>query len=96
MTAAIPLHEAARTLGALITEMRKTNSETVLTENGEPVAKLVVIPASSSRRDHGHADFLKEMNEWHASTDDGEREAFARDIERGREVVDQTMRDPWE
>ena len=94
MTVAVPLNKAARTLGELVNQLHKNHTETVLTKNGKPVAKLVAIPTPPAAG--RQAEFEKQMAEWYANTTEEDREAFARDIERGREVVEQTIPRSWD
>jgi ketosteroid isomerase-like protein len=95
MTVAMPLSEAARTLQALVHNARVTKHETVLTEYGEDVAVIVPIPPKRSAEERlKHLEDLMEW--WESTTTEEEREAFARDIESGRETIDQRIPDRWE
>lgn len=94
MSVSVPLDEAAGSLLALVAKARSSHEEMVLTDNGEPVAKLVPFPPKRSREET--VKHLRDLQEWWMSvTTEEEREAFARDIEAGRKTVDQTLRDPW-
>jgi antitoxin (DNA-binding transcriptional repressor) of toxin-antitoxin stability system len=94
MSVSVPLQEAASSLLALVAKARSSHQEMVLTENGEPIAKLVPFPPKRTREEVIKS--IRELQEWWMSvTTEEERESFAQDIEAGRKTVGQIQGDPW-
>jgi antitoxin (DNA-binding transcriptional repressor) of toxin-antitoxin stability system len=93
MNAAISLEEASSDLAAVVRNVRATKSETVLLEDGVPVA--AVIPLAPARTCGELADLWREFRaESRMSME--ERNAFADDVEAAHKLMNQPLVYRWD
>lgn len=95
MNTAVTVDEAAGNFRSLLERLSAMQQSAVITREGRPIARIVPFPGVLT----GEArltSIRRGMERWYASTTEEEREAFARDIESARTVVDQTVRNKWE
>ena len=96
MNATLTVEEAGRDFSALLEDVEKFHREAVITRGGRPVAKVVPFAASGMADDVALEKYRRFHERWAAETTGEDREAFARDIESARQVVNQAIPNRWE
>ncbi len=87
----LTIPEAASRLNEVVDRARRLHESTLLTDNGEPVARVVPLAAISST--------VGELLKWWPTRprlSPDEAESFAADIEEGRRLLNKPPKSTWD
>jgi len=85
----LKLEEAARCLPALVQRVHATGEATLLVQSGQPLARIVAVPA----RESGADDLIAFLRQWRLDYPEPD-DQFAEVIEQSRQVM-RPPHDPW-
>jgi prevent-host-death family protein len=86
----LTVEDAAAGLSELVERVRTRHEAAVITVSGEPVARIVPIPAPIN----GSEDLIAFLRRWRSQYPDPD-EQFAEAIEETRKIAE-PMRNPWD